>query len=98
MFELLDTMVDEIREEHVVQVVTNGTSNLVATRRRLMEKKPKLFWSPCATHSLDPVLKDIGKLLVFYNIISNATKITTYLYRRTWVLNLYKKNTLIEGN
>jgi len=81
MFELLDNMVEEIGEEHVVQVVTDGASNLVAAGRMLMEKRTKLFWSPCAAHCLDPVLEDIGELLVFYNTISNAKKITTYLFR-----------------
>lgn len=43
MFELLDSMVDEIGEEYVVQVVTDGASNLVAAGRMLMEKRTKLF-------------------------------------------------------
>lgn len=73
------------------QVVTDGASHLVAAGRMLTEKRTKLFWSPCAAHSLDLVLEDIGKLPVFYNIISNAKKITTYKYRHTWVLNLYRK-------
>jgi len=90
MFELLDSMVEEIGEDHVVQVVTDGASNLVAAGRMLMEKRTKLFWSPCAAHCLDLVLEDIGELPVFYNTISNAKKITTYIYRHTWVLNLYR--------
>nr|KYP48249.1 hypothetical protein KK1_030033 [Cajanus cajan] len=53
--------------EHVVQVVTDGASNLVA------------------------YIEEIGELPVFYNTIANAKKITTYIYRHTWVLNLYKQ-------
>jgi len=56
-----------------------------------MEKRTNLFWSPCATHCLDLVLDDIGNLMAFYNTISNAKKITTYMYRHTWVHNLYRK-------
>ncbi|BAU03786.1 hypothetical protein VIGAN_UM180000, partial [Vigna angularis var. angularis] len=74
MFELLDSMVDEIGEEYVAQVVTDGASNLVAAGRMLMEKRTKLFWSPCATHCLGLILEDIGKLPVFYNNIPNAKK------------------------
>ncbi|RDY01115.1 hypothetical protein CR513_15590, partial [Mucuna pruriens] len=62
MFELLDNIVEEIGEENVVQVVTDSTSNLVAARRMLMEKRTKLFWSSCAAHCLDLVLEDIGEL------------------------------------
>jgi len=84
--------VDKIEEEHVVQVVTNDASNLVAAGRMLMEKRTKLFWSPCAAHCLYLILEDIGELPVFYNTIDNAKKVTTYIYRHTWVLNLYRKH------
>ncbi|RDX85555.1 hypothetical protein CR513_33238, partial [Mucuna pruriens] len=80
MFELLDNIVEEI-----------GSANLVTDRRMLMEKRTKLFWSPCAAHCIDLVLEDIRELLVFYNIIANAKKTTTYIYRHTWVLNLYRQ-------
>ncbi|XP_068483376.1 uncharacterized protein [Phaseolus vulgaris] len=61
MYELLDNIVDKIEEEHVVQVVTNDASNLVAAGRMLMEKRTKLFWSPCAAHCLYLILEDIGE-------------------------------------
>ncbi|RDX83186.1 hypothetical protein CR513_35926, partial [Mucuna pruriens] len=80
MFELLDIIVEEIGEENVVQVMTDGASNLVATGRMLMEKKTKLFWSPCVDHCLDLVLEDIEELPVFYNTIANAKKsLPTYI-------------------
>ncbi|XP_027342020.1 uncharacterized protein LOC113854897 [Abrus precatorius] len=92
MFELLDSMVDEIGEENIVQVVTDGASNLVAAGKILEEKRTKLFWSPCAAYCLDLMLEDIGELPIFYATITNAKKITTYIYRHTWVLNLYRKH------
>ncbi|RDX92334.1 hypothetical protein CR513_25546, partial [Mucuna pruriens] len=63
MFKLLDSIVEEIGEENVVQVVMDGATNLVTVGRMLMEKRTKLFWSPCAAHCLDLVLEDIGELL-----------------------------------
>ena len=63
MFKLLDYVVEEIGKDNVVQVVTNGASNFVATRK-MLEKRTKLFWSPCAAHCLDLILEDIGQLLV----------------------------------
>ncbi|RDX92309.1 hypothetical protein CR513_25577, partial [Mucuna pruriens] len=59
----------------------DDAANLVTARRMLMEKRTKLFWSPCAAHCLDLVLEDIRELSVFYNTIVNAKKITTYIYR-----------------
>lgn len=92
MFELLDSMVEEIGEDNVVQVVTDGASNLVAAGKLLEAKRKKLFWSPCAAHCLDLILEDIGQLPVFFNTIANAKKITTFIYRHTWVLSLYRKH------
>jgi len=91
MFELLDSMIEEIEEDNVVQVVTDGASNFVVAGKMLEEKRTKLFWSPCAAHCLDLILEDIGELPVFYNTITNAKKVTTFIYRHTWVLNLYRK-------
>ncbi|XP_031284359.1 uncharacterized protein LOC116143083 [Pistacia vera] len=91
MFELLDSVVEEIGEEHVVQVVTDGVSNYVAAGKMLKEKRRKLFWSPCAAHCLDLILEDIGKITVFYDTIAKAKQVTSFIYRHTWVLNLYRK-------
>jgi len=74
MFELLDSVVEEIGKDNVVQVVTDGASKFVTARKMLEEKRTKLFWSPCAAHCLDLILEDIDQLLVFYNTIANAKK------------------------
>jgi len=84
MFELLDSMVEEIRKDNVVQVVIDGTFNFVAVGKMLEEKRKKLFWSPSLTHFLNLILEDIGqlpvfyKLLVFYNTLQNAKKVTNF--------------------
>ncbi|WOL00998.1 hypothetical protein Cni_G09711 [Canna indica] len=83
MFELLDSMVDEIGEENVAQVVTDSASALVAVGKKLMEKREGLFWTPCAAHCLDLVLEDIGNLPVFFNTIGKAKNITIFIYRHT---------------
>lgn len=50
MFELLDSMIEEIREDNVVQVMTDWASNLVEARKMLEEKrKKKIFCSLCVT-------------------------------------------------
>lgn len=60
MFELLDSVVKEIGEDNVMQVLTDETLNLVSTREMLEAKRPKLFWSLCATHCLDLSSKILG--------------------------------------
>ncbi|KAK7267601.1 hypothetical protein RIF29_20279 [Crotalaria pallida] len=94
MFKLLDAMVEEIGEDNVVQVVTDGASNFVLAGQKLEEKRPKLFWSPCAAHCLDLILEDIGQLPVFHDTIAKAKKITNYIYRHTWILSLHRKHSM----
>ncbi|KAG4965835.1 hypothetical protein JHK85_040810 [Glycine max] len=83
LFQLLDSIVEGIGEKNVVQVVTDGASNLVAAGKKLLEK--------ITSHCIDLILEDIGELPVLYNTIDNAKKSTTYKYRHTWALNLNRK-------
>ena len=39
---------------------------------------------------IDLILEDIDKISVFYNTIGKVKKITVFIYRHTWVLNLYR--------
>ena len=50
MFKYLDDVVEEIGEENVVQVITDNDSNYVNAGMGLMEKRRRLWWTPCAAH------------------------------------------------
>ena len=47
---MLDSVVDEIGEENIVQVVTDNGSNYVAAGKLLMAKRERLYWTLCAAH------------------------------------------------
>ena len=93
LFLLIDSLVQEIREENVVQVVTNSASTYVSVGEKLMEKRRKIFWNPCATHCIDLMFHDIGDLPVHANTIKKAKKITIFIYHHIWVLDLMRKYT-----
>ena len=69
MFKHLDEVVEEIGEENVVQVITDNAFNYVNAGIRLMEKRRKLWWTPCVAHCIDLMLEGIGKLKVHANIL-----------------------------
>jgi hypothetical protein len=92
LFHLLDEVVEEVGVENVVQVITDNASNYVATGRMLEEKHPTIWWTPCATHCLDLMLEDIGKIEWVKKCVEQAKSITRYIYNHTWVLNLMRKN------
>ncbi|XP_050207472.1 uncharacterized protein LOC126656891 [Mercurialis annua] len=91
LFEMLDGLVEEIGEENVVQVVIDSASAYVKAGDLLMEKRKKLFWSPCAAHCIDNILEDIGELLMFKDTIKKAREVCVYIYRHAWVLSMFRK-------
>ncbi|RVW95080.1 hypothetical protein CK203_025669 [Vitis vinifera] len=80
----------KIGEENVVQVITDNASNYVNVGMRLMEKRSRLRWTPCATHCIDLMLEDIGKLNVHATTLSRARQVVKFIYGHTWVLSLMR--------
>jgi len=44
---MLDSLAEEIGEEHVVQVITNNGNNYVLASKLLEEKRLNIYWTPC---------------------------------------------------
>ena len=74
LFQLLDSLVQEIGEKNVVQVVTDSAFTYVLAGEKLMEKKRKIFWNPCAAHCIDLMLHEIGDLPMHANTIKKKKK------------------------
>ena len=48
--------------KNVIAIVTNNASNYKGAGLAISEKYPEITWVPCAAHSLNLLLKDIGKM------------------------------------
>jgi hypothetical protein len=90
-FELLNKIVDEVGEEYVVQVVTDNEKALKKAGQKLMEKRPHLFWSACAAHSLDLCLEDIGKKSNVHKVLEDAKLVTSFIYNHIKTVEMMKK-------
>lgn len=78
VLEMLDAIVEEVEEKNVVQVITDYAANYKAARQILLEKRLRLFWTPCATHYIDLMLEDFEKKLSLHkSTIEKGRKITT---------------------
>ena len=94
IFKMIDDVVEEVGEENVVQVVTDNAANYKAAGGMLMEKRKKLYWTPCAAHCIDLMLEDFEKKLDLHkNTIYKGRKITTYIYSRTSLISLLQHHT-----
>lgn len=92
----LRTAINEIGAENIVQVITDNGSNCVSMGRMLEEEFPSIVWSPCASHSLDLMLEDIGKLSWVNGIFCTASSMVNFVTKRPKVLSMYRANSDLE--
>ncbi|CAD6255282.1 unnamed protein product [Miscanthus lutarioriparius] len=93
IFQYVDSCIEKIGAEKVVQVVTDNASNNMAAKALLSVKRPNIFWSSCATHTLNLMLEGIGKLKRFKTIIDQAKALTIFIYAHHKTLALMRKFT-----
>ncbi|GJT13438.1 hAT dimerization domain-containing transposase-related protein [Tanacetum coccineum] len=58
IFEYVDRCIEDVGPENVVQVVTDNASNNMGAAKLLHEKRPKIFWTSCASHTINLMLED----------------------------------------
>ena len=85
IYGLLKDMINEVGEANVVQIVTDNGSTFVKARKLLMTKY-NLYWTPCAAHCIDLMFEDIGKRATVLELITNARKITNFIYNHGCLL------------
>eukprot|EP00253_Pinus_taeda_P012325 PITA_12325 len=89
--ELLDGFIPKIGVQNAVQVITDNATNYVFVGKRLMERHPTLFWTPCATNCLDLLLEDMGKLSFIKEAVDMARSIPKFIYNHAFVLSLMRR-------
>jgi hypothetical protein len=79
--------------ENIVHMVTDNASNYVAACKLLVKEFPSIFWSPCATHCINLILQDVGKLLLVCSVVDHSSSFTKYIYNHCYPLYLMRKFT-----
>ncbi|RVX10586.1 hypothetical protein CK203_016952 [Vitis vinifera] len=59
LFLLFDEVIEWVGPLNVVHIVTDNATNYVAAGRLISQKHKHINWSPCATHCLNLIFKDI---------------------------------------
>ena len=90
IYSLLKDVIKEVGETNVVQIVTDNGSAFVKAGKLLM-KKYNLYWTPCAAHCIDLMFEDIAKRATISELITNARKITNFIYNHGWLLAKVRK-------
>ena len=87
IFELVDKAIDDLGPENVVQVVTDNASNNMGAKKLLLEKRPQIFWTSCAAHTINLMLQGIGNMPRFKKVIDQAKAFTIFVYGHTRTLD-----------
>uniref|UniRef100_UPI0005C9ACA9 uncharacterized protein LOC101303082 n=1 Tax=Fragaria vesca subsp. vesca TaxID=101020 RepID=UPI0005C9ACA9 len=93
IFEYVDKCIEVVGPQNVVQVVTDNASNNMAAGELMKVKRPSIFWTSCATHTLNLMLQGIGNLPRFKGVIEKAKSFTIYIYAHHKTLALMRKYT-----
>ncbi|XP_022865553.1 uncharacterized protein LOC111385399 [Olea europaea var. sylvestris] len=96
IFEYVNECIKEVGEENVVQIVTDNASNNVSAANLLSMERPNIFWTSCATHTLNLMLEGISKLPIFKGVIRKAKSFTIFIYAHHKTFALRRKFTKRE--
>ncbi|TXG67650.1 hypothetical protein EZV62_008925 [Acer yangbiense] len=63
IFDYVLKCIEQVGPQNVVQVVTDNAANNMAAAKMLREKMPTIFWSSCATHTINLMLEALESLI-----------------------------------
>jgi hypothetical protein len=65
----------------------------MAAKDMLYVLKPNIFWSSCATHTINLMLEGMGKIKKFKSIVDQAKALTIFIFAHHKTLSLMRKFT-----
>ncbi|CAI5964204.1 unnamed protein product [Closterium sp. NIES-65] len=81
---VLQPIIERIGAEHVVALCTDGGSNYKAAGKLLQKEWPHLDLVLCATHVMDLLMEDIGKMDWAQVIVTQADNIINFVRSHQW--------------
>lgn len=89
IFRYIDEAIQEVGPQHVVQVVTDNASNCKLMGELVEAKYSHIVWTPCAAHSIDLMMEDIGELPWIMEVIDKASQLISFITRKSCALGLF---------
>jgi len=93
IYNLINTTIEKLGEECVVQVVTDNASNNIAASKLLDVRRPHIFWTFCGAHTVNLMLQDIARIKPIRSAIMMAREVTVFIYGHTLVLDWMRECT-----
>ncbi|CAH1426499.1 unnamed protein product [Lactuca virosa] len=93
IYDYVESCIQQGGPDHVVQVVTDNATNNMGAAKLLQEKRPTIFWTSCATHTINLMLEGIGGLPRFKKVLDQAKKLTIFIYAHHKTLAMMRNHT-----
>ena len=77
---LKEVVVVEVGIQNVVQIVTDNGANYKKACKLLIAEYTHITWQPCAAHTINLMLKDLGRFPLIEHVVDSAKKICRFLY------------------
>ena len=87
LFQLFYELIEWVSSLNVVHVVTDNATNYVLVGRLISQKHKHINWSPCATHYLNLIKKDIGKMDHIAELVRHVSNVTIFVYNHVALLS-----------
>ncbi|MCO5567502.1 hypothetical protein L7F22_021196 [Adiantum nelumboides] len=89
IFRYIREAIEEVGPQNVVQVVTDNASDCKLMGEMIEGAYPHIVWTPCAAHSIDLMVEDIGDLPWVASIVENALQLINFVVRKSFALGLF---------
>eukprot|EP01018_Ginkgo_biloba_P024599 Gb_37453 [translate_table: standard] len=96
IFKILEEAVLKVGEQNVVQIVTDSASNCVGASKMIIAMFKTIYWTPCATHYMDLLMHDLGKLPWVNEAIRRGKLIVNFIINHRITLSIYRKHVTRE--
>ncbi|CAI7837095.1 unnamed protein product [Closterium sp. NIES-54] len=93
---ILRPIMEKVGPENVVALCFDGGSNYAAACRELMTEYPHIEHIPCATHVLDLLMEDIGKMGWAKDIVTSGDTLISFVRNHHFTCG-YMRSELVNG-
>ncbi|CAI7896912.1 unnamed protein product [Closterium sp. NIES-53] len=94
---ILQPVVEEVGPENVVAFSMDGGSNYAVAVQELIAKWPHIQQDPCATHVMDLLQEDVGKMGWAKGVVDRTGEMISFVHNHHWTRAYLRTPELVEG-
>ncbi|CAI5986486.1 unnamed protein product [Closterium sp. NIES-64] len=94
---ILKLVVEEVGPDNVVAFCMDRGSNYASACRKLIKMWPHIQQVPCATHVMDLMMEDVGKMGWAKKVVDHGGEMSSFTRNHHWTCGYLRDRKLVEG-